>query len=108
MFNAIKYTKDLEEKGFDRDQAEVLVGLIMQMLEFNMVSRSEFEKFQAEMRYGFERVDQRFERIEQKIESLDLKVDDKLNKLTLQLTVKLGILLAVSVGLISTILAIKL
>ena len=38
MFNALKYTKNLEENGFERDQAEILVGMFMQMIEFNMVT----------------------------------------------------------------------
>jgi hypothetical protein len=89
MFNALKYTKSLEENGFDRRQAEVLVGMYMQMLELNMVSRSEFQKFQAEM---YNRFDQ---------------MDSKMEKLALQLTVKLGVMLAISVGLISTLIALK-
>lgn len=89
MFNALKYTKHLEENGFDKAQAEVLVRMFMQMIEFNMVSKSDFEKFQTEVYHQFE------------------KMDDKLNRLTLHLTVKLGIMLAVAVGLISTIITIK-
>ena len=101
MFNALKYTKTLEESGFERDQAEVLVGMFMQMIEFNMVSKSDFEKFQSDVRHGFEKIDQKFE-------AMDLKFEERMAKLSLQLTVKLGIMLAVSVGLLSTILAIKL
>lgn len=59
------------------------------MLELNMVSRSEFQKFQAEM---YNRFDQ---------------MDSKMEKLALQLTVKLGVMLAISVGLISTLIALK-
>lgn len=101
MFNALKYTKSLEENGFERHQAEILVGMFMQMIEFNMVSKSSFEKFQASVYY-------RFENLEGQINNLEQKIHGDLNKLSLQLTVKLGIMLAVSVGLISTILAIKL
>jgi hypothetical protein len=98
LFNALKYTKILEEAGFEREKAEILVSMFMQMLEFNMVSKSdferfrtgEFESFRAEVRHSFE------------------KMDEKIDKLALQLTVKLGVMLALSVGLLSTILAIKL
>ena len=101
MFNALKYTKILEESGFNRDQSEILVGMFMQMMEFNMVCKSDFERFSSEVYHRFEKIDERFENLENKI-------DYKLNKLSLQLTVKLGIMLAVSAGLLSTILAIKL
>ena len=60
MFNALKYTKNLQESGFERDQAEILVGMFMQMIEFNMVTKSEFEKFQTEVYHRFEKVDVRF------------------------------------------------
>lgn len=90
MFNALKYSKSLEESGFAREQAEILVRMFMQMIEFNMVSKSDFDKFQTEVFHQFD------------------KVDDKLNKLSLYLTIKMGVMLAVSVGLLSTILAIKL
>lgn len=54
MFNALKYTKDLEENGFAREQAEILVSLFMQMIEFNMVTKNEFEQLKSEMGHGFE------------------------------------------------------
>lgn len=73
----------------------------MQMIEFNMLSKSDFEKYKSESKSDFEifksEVYHRFE-----------KIDDKLNRLALQLTIKLGVMLALSVGLLSTILAIKL
>ena len=108
MFNALKYTKNLQESGFERDQAEILVGMFMQMIEFNMVTKSEFEKFQTEVYHRFEKVDVRFKNIDERFDSLEQRIDSKLNRLSLQLTIKLGVLLALSVGLLSTILAIKL
>ena len=134
MFNALQYTKSLEEKGFERDQAEILVGMFMQMIEFNMLSKSDFEKYKAESKLEFEsfRVETKsefkkvrhemsseFEKVRHEMSSefdkvrLEMRhgfalVDDKINKLSLNLTIKLGVLLAISVGLLSTILAIKL
>ena len=101
MFNALKYTKSLEENGFERHQAEILVGMFMQMIEFNMVSKTDFEKFRVE-------VQNRFDKFELEVWSRFEQVDQSIHKLSLQLTVKLGIMLAVAVGLLSTILAIKL
>lgn len=156
MFNVLKYTKILEENGFDRDQAEILVGMFMQMIEFNMVSKSDFNLHKSEVRAAFEKMRVAFKadlsalrvelktdinalrtelkteinelrtevkteinelRTEVKTEINELrtemyhgfeKLDDKFNKFGLQLTIKLGVMLALSVGLLSTILAIKL
>lgn len=134
MFNALQYTKDLEELGFERDQADLLVRMFMQMIEFNMLSKSDFENFKSEnksdleafkseTRSNFEKHSSEFTlkleklRAEFKFEIEGFKqevchrfdrIDDKFNKFALQLTIKLGVMLALSVGILSTILAIKL
>ena len=119
MFNALQYTKSLEESGFERDQAEILVRMFMQMIEFNMLSKSDFEKFKSDFeKYKLEsksNLDSFRYEWKSDLEKLSTEVyhrfdkfDDKLNRLSLQLTVKLGVMLALSVGLLSTILAIKL
>ena len=77
----------------------------MQMIEFNIISPNEFNNFRTEFSGFRKEVYYRFDSLEQKLEN---KIDHEINKLSLQLTVKLGIMLAMSVGLLSTILAIKL
>ncbi len=109
MFNALKYTKSLEENGFEREQAEILVRMFMQMIEFNMVSKSDLERFRntdfQSLRSDFEHfkteVYHRFDKLEENL-------DHKINRLSLQLTVKLGVMLAISMGLISTLITLKL
>lgn len=138
MLNAIKYTKELESNGFERNQAESLVGMFMQMIEFNMVSKNDFDHHKSFVTQKFEQIDKRFEQIDKRFEQIDkrfeqieeklfmqdqkmqtfatkddlraleMRIDQKLNQLSLQLTLKLGVMLALSVGLISTILSIKL
>ena len=108
MFNAIKYTKNLEESGFEREQAESLVGIFMQMMEFNMVSRADFEKFQHEMYNRFDKVDERFDKIDERFDRFEVENQQKLDRFGLKLTVKLGSMIALSMGLMATILAIKL
>ena len=112
MFNALQYTKNLEENGFNREQAEILVGMFMQMIEFNMVNKSEFEKSQSLIHHRFDAqqadFNNRFEKMEQKFDHEILIIHQKFDKLALQLTVKLGVMLALSVGLLSTVMAIKL
>ena len=123
MFNALQYTKNLEENGFERAQAEILVRMFMQMIEFNMLSKSDFEKYRSdsssdlrnyrsELRAELEKYraesSSNIEKLRQEMYHGFEKVDDKLNKLSLQLTIKLAIMLALSVGLLSTIMAIKL
>lgn len=116
MFNALQYTKSLEESGFQRDQAEILVRMFMQMIEFNMVTKSDFERYKSESKSDFEKYKSEsksdFEKFKSEVyhrfDSLEHTFDYKLNRLSLQLTIKLGAMLALSVGLLSTILAMKL
>lgn len=175
MFNALKYTRSLEGNGFDREQAEILVRMFMEMIEFNMFSKSDFEVYKSDfevlnfdvkvlksdvailksdvttlqsdvtalksdvtalksdvtalksdvaiLKSDFESfrtdVERRFQEVEKRFESLEQKMDEKfevfaheldgiLNRFGLKLTIKLGAMLALSVGLFSTILALKL
>ena len=84
----------------------------MQMIEFNMVSKSDFEKFQSSVYHRFEHLNERISGLDQKMDErinmLDQKINERIKRSSLQLTVKLGVMLAVAIGLISTILAIKL
>ena len=38
----------------------------MQMIEFNMVSKSDFEKFQSAVYHSFEKINERFEKIDER------------------------------------------
>ena len=141
MFNALQYTRSLEESGFERDQAEILVRMFMQMIEFNMVTKSDFEKFRLEVSSDFEKfraeVNSEFSQVRSEFEKFRLEVNSEfskvrselsedindvrtelrgsiadvrsdIEKLSMQLTIKLGVMLAISMGLISSIIALKL
>lgn len=60
MSNPMKYIKDLEAAGFARNQAEAQVQMVLDALEGDLVTKSEFAVFQ-------ERIDNRFREVHQQI-----------------------------------------
>lgn len=71
MFNALKYTKDLESAGFSREQAEATLNMLYGFVENNLATKQDT----TDIRHA--------------IETLEYKM-----------TVKLGAMLVVAVGLI--------
>lgn len=74
MFNAIKYTKDLESAGFSREQAEATFNMLYGFSENNLATKQDV----TELRHA--------------IETLEYKI-----------TVKFGAMLSIAVGLIVTL-----
>jgi len=94
MSNPMKYIKDLEAAGFQRNQAEAQVQMVLDAIEGNLVTKSDFAVFQersenkyiqheqrmasrfeqhekgmdARIKQHEQRMDARFEQFEQKIE----------------------------------------
>lgn len=62
MSNAMKYIRDLEAAGFERNQAEAQVQMVLDALEGDLVTKSDFAVFQ-------ERLEGRFAQTQQLIRS---------------------------------------
>lgn len=62
MSNAMKYIRDLEAAGFQRNQAEAQVQMVLDALEGDLVTKSDFAVFQ-------ERLETRFAQTHQLIRS---------------------------------------
>lgn len=62
MSNPMKYIKALEAAGFDRNQAEAQVQMVLDALEGDLVTKSDFAVFQ-------ERTDNRLTQFEQRMDA---------------------------------------
>lgn len=62
MSNPMKYIKDLEAAGFERNQAEAQVQMVLDAIEGDLVTKSDFINFQ-------ERIENRFVQSQQQIQS---------------------------------------
>jgi hypothetical protein len=74
MSNPMRYINDLEAAGFQRNQAEAQVQMVLDAVEGDLVTKSEFAVFK-------EHIDRRF-----------AEVDHRFKELELRLIVKLGIM----------------
>ncbi len=60
MFNALKYSKELEDAGFTRKQAEVTIGVFYNFMDYNFATKEDFQKEAAFVRSKFADIDNQF------------------------------------------------
>jgi hypothetical protein len=89
MFNAIKYTQELERAGFTREQAEVSVKLLIDSMNENLATKSDFSALKQEL--------------DMKIESTKLELRSEIRELEYKLTIKLGSMMALAIGVTATL-----
>jgi hypothetical protein len=49
MFNALRYTKKLEEVGFTREQAEAHIEIMTEVIETNLATKQDMKDLRVEM-----------------------------------------------------------
>jgi DNA repair exonuclease SbcCD ATPase subunit len=125
MIHALRYTEDLERAGFSPEQAKASVKIWMDLMSDSFATKSDFRElqfiyrddlkdFQIDIGQRFQLVDQRFNEVDQRFLEIENKfekrfneAENKIDRLESRLTIKLGGLMAIGLGLISTILTLK-
>lgn len=109
MIHALRYTEELEKVGFTTEQAKKSVQVWMELMDRNFATKADFKE-----QYFMTKADQMELRHEFKTQVDELRYDVKnridelrhdVNKLESRLTIKLGIMMAASIGIVSTIVA---
>lgn len=85
MSNPMKYIRDLEAAGFERNQAEAQVQMVLDVLEGDLVTKSDFSLFQ-------ERLDNRFSQIDSRFIQLEERIDNKIKESEFRTVTRLGVL----------------
>lgn len=85
MFDSLKYSKKIENAGFERNQAEVLTNVLVEIMSDNLATQGDIFLLKQEISDFKKEVFSRFENLE------------------LKMTIKLGGMLIVAVGLIVTL-----
>ncbi len=98
MIHALRYTEELEKVGFTTEQAKKSVQVWMELMDRNFATKADFKE-----QYFMTKADQMELRHEFKTQVDELRHD--VNKLESKLTIKLGIMMAASIGIVSTIVA---
>jgi len=115
MFNALRYREELEEAGFSREQAEVSVRVLIDVMNENFATKSDLKELDLKLESSVQRleakIDARADSLEQKFdlkfESLHQKLESSWKELEYKLTIKLGVMLGgmvtLSLGAIVTL-----
>ncbi len=96
MFNAIKYSKKLEEAGFSREQAEIQLQIITEIVEGDLATKQDLKILETTLTNV----------IEIKTNHLELKVNNiegKIQQLEYRITIKLGALLIIGFTSMATL-----
>lgn len=64
MSNPMKYIRDLEAAGFQRNQAEAQVQMVLDAVQGDAVTKNEFALFREHIDRRFAEVDHRFKELE--------------------------------------------
>lgn len=120
MIHALRYTEELEKVGFTTEQAKKSVQVWMELMDRNFATKADFKEQyfmtkadQMELRHEFKtQVDELRHDVKNRIDELRHEVKTQVdelrhdvNKLESKLTIKLGIMMAASIGIVSTIVA---
>jgi hypothetical protein len=102
MSNPMKYIKDLEAAGFERAQAEAQVQVVLDAIEGDLVTKSDFAVFQ-------ERMENRSTQFEQRMESrfahFQLQIQNQIRESEFRLLTRLGALTISSLSIAVAMLA---
>lgn len=107
MFNALKYTSELEKVGFTREQAELSINILVEIMDMNLASKQDLKILSLATREDFKELSNelRNEMIELRTE---LKGDmselrHEIRELESRMVIKLGSLMVLSLGLLTAI-----
>jgi hypothetical protein len=81
MSNAMKYIKDLEAAGFERNQAEAQVQMVLDAIEGDLVTKADFVLFKVQIESRFDQYEQR---IDNRLSSFENHIEHQLDKKILE------------------------
>ena len=125
MIHALRYTEELEKVGFSTEQAKKSVQVWMELMDQNFATKADFKEHyfmtrtdlmdvRLEFKGHFDTLSKSLIEVETSLNkrcdnieaSFNKRCDDiehKLEKLESRIVIKLGIMMAASIGIVSTI-----
>ncbi len=85
MFHTLKYARMLEEVGFSRDQAEMSIKILVEIMEDKLATKQDLKDFQVATRQDMQ----------------DIRTE--LNQVKSELTIRMGTMLAASIAILTAI-----
>lgn len=81
MFNSLKYAKKLEEVGVSREQAEMHMQILSDIVEGNLATREDIKDLRRDITEVELRLSNRFDKFEDKFVQLEQRMTIKLGTL---------------------------
>ncbi len=114
MFNALKYTDELEKAGFTKQQAEASMRILIDVMNENFATQSDLKETEMKLesvilgvKSDLKETEMRFEsnlkETEMRLESLIVANKSEIKELDYKLTIKLGTMMTVAIGATATI-----
>lgn len=122
MIHVLRYTEELEKVGFSTEQAKKSVQLWMDLMDQNFATKADFKEHYFMTKTDLKDVQNEMKDLKSELQSemkemkTEFKVDMKemrtefkvdMKDLEHRLTVRLGIMLAASIGIISALITLK-
>ncbi len=118
MFNSLKYVKVLEDIGVPRNQAEAHIQIMTDIIETNLATKQDlkdlelathqdFKDLRIEMQQEFKSVrtemQQGFMGVRTEFQSLKTDLENKIAQSEYRMTIKLGTIVSIAVGVAVTL-----
>ena len=111
MIHVLRYTEELEEVGFSTQQAKKSVQIWMDLMDQNFATKSDFKEHYFMTKNDLKDVQNEMKELKNEIQSemkeLTNEFKTDLKDLEYRLTVRLGVMLAGSIGIISALITFK-
>ncbi|MGZ3787395.1 MAG: coiled-coil domain-containing protein [Bacteriovorax sp.] len=118
MIHILRYTEELEKVGFTNEQAKKSVQLWMDLMDQNFATKADFKEHyfmtkadlkevQNEMKDLKTDLQAEMKNLKTDLTNLETKFKNDMKELEHNLTVRLGVMLAASIGIISAIVSLK-
>jgi hypothetical protein len=99
MFNALKYTKQLEQVGLTREQAEAHVQMVIEVMDSNFATKTDFNELKGEIHILRTDLNSFKTEVKSEFAAVRSELKSEIARLQYNLLVKLGVLFATVMGL---------
>ena len=111
MIHVLRYTEELEKVGFSTEQAKKSVQLWMDLMDQNFATKADYKEHYFMTKTDLKDVQNEMKDLKSELQSemKDLRSEFKVEMKDLEhrLTIRLGIMLASSIGIISALITFK-
>lgn len=103
MFNALRYTQELEKAGFSRDQAEASVKLLIDVMNDNFATKSDLNEVKMNLSVALSETEKRLSSTILTVQSDFKELKSFIREVEYKMTIKLGTMMVIAIGVTATL-----